>query len=73
MAEAHHATEKDRGNCEVVGCSEKAERSIGAKRVEKAGLDLLDSVRKRAYLCKAHYREFKKKTKKDRQLDSLGW
>jgi len=72
MAEAHHGTEKAQG-CEVKGCSDSAERSISAKRVEKVGLELLESSGHRIHLCKKHYREFKKKTKKDRELESLGW
>jgi hypothetical protein len=28
---------------------------------------------KSAHLCHEHYKEFKKKTKKDRTLDRLGW
>jgi len=72
MAEAHHAI-KVRSKCGIQGCSEMADRSISAKRLEKAEMNISESVGKRAHLCKKHYREFKKKTKKDRELESLGW
>ncbi len=72
MAEAHHKAEIQQ-ICDVSGCKEEAERSIAAKRVEAAGLSLSESIGKSAHLCHKHYREFKKKTKKDRELEHLGW
>ncbi len=55
------------------GCRNQAERSVPAKRVEKAGLKLTSDLSKNAHLCHEHYREFKKKTKKDRTFERLGW
>jgi len=72
MAEPRHAVEKVRG-CDVDGCRNQAERSVPAKRVEKAGLKLTSDLSKNAHLCHEHYREFKKKTKKDRTFERLGW
>ena len=73
MANVRHAAESEPKGGEVQGCSEPSERSISSKKVEKAGLEISDGVGKRAHLCKKHYRELKKKTKKDRELESLGW
>jgi hypothetical protein len=42
-------------------------RSISADKVKLAGLRVGNE--KRAYLCREHYREYKKKTKKDKQLE----
>ena len=53
--------------CTVSGCSREAARSISAEKVKAAGLNV--GVDKRAYICKEHYKEFKKKTKKDKTLD----
>ncbi|MDH4122569.1 MAG: hypothetical protein OEV21_00560 [Thermoplasmata archaeon] len=72
MAEARHTTEEPK-KCDVRGCSEPAERSISSKKVEKSGLSIPESTDKRVHLCKKHYREFKKKTKKDREVERLGW
>jgi len=72
MVEPHHRIETQQ-QCDVRGCKEPADRSIAAKRVEGAGLSLGETVGKSTHLCKHHYREFKKKTKKDRELDKLGW
>jgi len=52
----------------VSGCGREAVRSLSAEKVRSAGLKVGSSER-RAYLCKEHYKEFKKKTKKDKQLE----
>ncbi|MFB3890072.1 MAG: hypothetical protein ACE14S_11320 [Candidatus Bathyarchaeia archaeon] len=59
----------DKGvKCTVSGCSRDAERSISLDKAKAAGLNVATSE-KRAYLCKEHYKEFKKKTKKDKTLE----
>jgi hypothetical protein len=59
----------DKGeNCSVSGCKNEAERSIEAGKCKTAGLNV-NTAEKRAYLCKEHYKEYKKKTKKDKTLD----
>jgi hypothetical protein len=59
----------DKGvKCSVSGCSREAIRSLSAEKVRSAGLNVGSSER-RAYLCKEHYKEYKKKTKKDKQLE----
>ena len=58
----------DKGaKCSVSGCGKEAVRSISADKVKLAGLRVDNE--KRAYLCREHYREYKKKTKKDKQLE----
>ncbi|MEM2099544.1 MAG: hypothetical protein QXU99_07410 [Candidatus Bathyarchaeia archaeon] len=59
----------DKGiKCSITGCSNEAARSISTDKVKAAGLKV-NSDTKRAYICKEHYKEFKKKTKKDKTLD----
>jgi len=59
----------DKGvKCGVAGCGREAVRSLSAVKVKSAGLNVGGSER-RAYLCKEHYKEYKKKTKKDKQLE----
>ncbi len=53
--------------CNVVGCTDKAIRSISAEKVAHAGLDI--GKANRGYLCKKHYKELKKKSKKDKMID----
>lgn len=72
MEDQHHKS-KETVPCDVIGCKEIAERSINTKSVQGAGISVPDNADKRVHLCKKHYREFKKKTKKDRELERLGW
>jgi hypothetical protein len=58
----------DKGvKCSVSNCNKDAVRSIAASKVTAAGLKI--DTERRAYLCKEHYKEFKKATKKDRTLE----
>ncbi len=57
--------------CDVVGCNEKAVKTVARKKAEKV-FSLKGSASK-VHLCKGHYKEFKKKTKKERELERVGW
>jgi hypothetical protein len=61
--------------CCVEDCNENGVKSLSTKKVKSAvpNLKLKADVGKRAQLCKKHYKEFKKKTKKERELERLGW
>ncbi len=59
----------DKGvKCDVQGCNNEAIRSISSDKVKHAGLHV-GSSEKRVYLCREHYKEFKKKTKKDKTIE----
>lgn len=53
--------------CSVSGCGKDAVRSLPGGKVAETELKI-GSVR-RAYLCKDHYKEYKKATKKDKMLE----
>ena len=53
--------------CSVVGCDKEAVRSLSAEKVSSAGLKV--GTTRRSYLCKDHYKEFKKETKKEKMLE----
>lgn len=53
--------------CSVVGCDKEAVRSLSKEKVSAAGLKVGEG--RRSYLCKDHYKEFKKGTKKDKMLE----
>jgi hypothetical protein len=53
--------------CSVVGCDRQAIRSLSTEKVNSAGLKV--GERRRSYLCKEHYKEFKKKTKKEKMAE----
>ena len=59
----------DKGvKCSLSGCSREAVRSLSTGKAKSAGLTVGGSE-KRVYVCKEHYKEFKKKTKKDKTID----
>ncbi|XES76925.1 MAG: hypothetical protein ACBZ72_12230 [Candidatus Bathyarchaeia archaeon] len=59
----------DKGmKCSIGGCSRDAERSIPVDKAKSAGLKV-NTAEKRAYLCHEHYKEYKKKSKKDKTLE----
>ena len=60
--------------CAVTGCGEPAARSLSAAKVKQVLPELkLENVGRRAHLCRAHYRAFRKKTKEERELDRAAW
>ncbi|HSG73859.1 MAG TPA: hypothetical protein VLA01_01525 [Nitrosopumilaceae archaeon] len=54
--------------CNVEGCSNDGARSLNTKKIEEAGLRVSSSGKK-SVLCKDHYKEWKKETKDDRELE----
>ena len=54
--------------CNVSGCDEDSVRSLNTQKVEAAGLNV-ESTGKKSLLCKTHYKEWKKETKDDRELE----
>jgi hypothetical protein len=57
--------------CQVKGCGKEAERSVSGESAREAGLPVEEGL-KRVHLCKDHYKQYKKGTKQDRVLESLG-
>ncbi len=58
--------------CEIDGCEEEAIRSLARSEVRKAFPNLSEEGR-RAALCRTHYKQYKKATRGERELDRLGW
>ncbi len=50
------------------GCNNSAVRSLSTNRVKDAGLDV-NAGPKQSYLCKEHYKEWKKATKESEKDD----
>jgi hypothetical protein len=59
-------------NCDVEGCEEKAEKSVSYSLASSTSLKFKSSSR-RVYLCKNHYKQFKKETKDLRELERMRW
>jgi hypothetical protein len=54
--------------CNVEGCEKEGARSLNTAKVENAGLRV-NSAGKKTVLCKDHYKEWKKGSKDDRDLE----
>lgn len=60
--------------CGIEGCKEVAKRHISYGKVSAALPDERITTRGRSVgLCRNHWRDFKKATKKERELDRVGW
>lgn len=58
--------------CSVIGCDKEAEKSLAYERASMAkSLNL--QIGSRAYLCKEHYKIWKKETKEIREIERLRW
>jgi len=54
--------------CNVDDCDKDGARSINTRKVENANLRVT-SAGKKSVLCKEHYKEYKKESKEDRDLE----
>ena len=54
--------------CNVDSCDQDGARSLNTSKVENAGLRVTSSGKK-TVLCKEHYKEYKKESKDDRELE----
>ena len=74
MARTAPSRDTDEKICAISGCKEEAVRSISTQKLKKSlsGISLKEESR-RAHICKTHYRQFRKKTKGERELERLGW
>ena len=57
--------------CDVAGCDNDAERSFNIKQVSKSQLTLKSDDLRQVHLCKEHYKEYKKQTKNEREIDAI--
>lgn len=59
--------------CSVVDCDGATKRSLSGKSVRKALSEIKFKAETRHLaLCREHYRDYKKSTKEERKLESLG-
>ncbi|MEM2321281.1 MAG: hypothetical protein QXS79_05310 [Candidatus Bathyarchaeia archaeon] len=53
--------------CSVEGCGKEAVKSLSIEKAKAYGLKI--DVGRRAYLCKDHYKEYKRASRKDRFVE----
>jgi hypothetical protein len=57
--------------CDVKGCENESFQTVSAELASK--LFQFKEKKTKVHLCREHYKEFKKATKKERELDRLAW
>lgn len=62
---------KEGQTCDVNGCENEAVKTVARDKAQT--IFSLKGNSRHVHLCKEHYKEFKKKTKKDREIDRIGW
>ena len=72
MASRRSRQKESADKCDAVGCESDSTRSLSRKKVEASVDFSFGGDGKKVALCKEHYRKFKKATKEERTLDSLG-
>jgi hypothetical protein len=60
-------------NCSVQDCDQTAERSMSRNKANMSTDLDVDRTNKRIYLCKTHYKEWKKSTREDRENERARW
>jgi hypothetical protein len=69
---ARRGSEETLEACVIGGCPAEPVRSISRFEARKA-FPALPEEGRRAPLCREHYKQYKKATRKSRELDRLGW
>ncbi|BAB59690.1 TVG0538221 [Thermoplasma volcanium GSS1] len=57
--------------CDVVECSNERFKTVPAELAKK--VFSLKTDKTKVHLCKEHYKEYKKKTKEERDVDRADW
>lgn len=59
--------------CSVIGCDKEAEKSLSSQRASLASSLKFALDSRQVYLCKEHYKIWKKETKEIREIERAGW
>ncbi|HKW43154.1 MAG TPA: hypothetical protein VJP06_03115 [Thermoplasmata archaeon] len=60
--------------CGVQGCGKESKRSLSMKKVKEVLPELrMIADTRRVHLCRDHYKQFRKKTKQEREIDRATW
>jgi len=64
---------KKEKTCDVKGCDEDKKKSLPSEKVSKKTELTIESSGRKTYLCKEHYKKYKKETKEERTTKRLAW
>ncbi len=57
--------------CSVIGCNESAVRSINKNKITNN--DIKTTGERQVYLCRGHYKDLKKSSKKQDDIERIRW
>lgn len=57
--------------CQVSGCTEVSFKTVDGSLAKK--VLTLEEEKSKVHLCKNHYKEYKKGTKKEREIQRMDW
>lgn len=57
--------------CSVIGCNESAVRSINKNKIMNS--DIKTTGERQVYLCRVHYKDLKKTSKKQDDIERIRW
>ncbi len=57
--------------CDVEGCHNESFKTVPADLAKK--VFTIDQKKTKVHLCKEHYKEYKKETKKEREVGRMDW
>jgi hypothetical protein len=60
-------------SCSVKGCEESADRSMSLVKARMSQDLDFDNSKKRVFLCRTHYKDWKKSSKSDRETERMRW
>lgn len=65
---------KKKKTCDVKGCKNEKKKSLPTKKIKKkTDLKIESNSGKNSYLCKEHYKDYKKQTEDERTTRRLSW
>ncbi len=73
MKHKRKSKRKKKDTCDVKGCDEEKKKSLPTKKITKKTDLKVEGSGKNSYLCKEHYKEYKKETEDERRAKRLGW
>ncbi len=73
MKHRRKSKRKSKKTCDVKGCDKKKKKSVSGGKVSKKTDLEIESSGRNTYLCKEHWKEYKKATKEERETKRLNW
>lgn len=73
MKHRRKSKRKKDDTCDVKGCDNEKKKSVSPGKVTKKTDLEIETTGHNAYLCKEHWKDYKKATKDEREMKRLNW